>query len=262
MDEGELLDSLDRLSALGVKQLIVTGGEPLLRKETMAFVRKAGDLHMERLVLTNGDFLDDRAVSDFLAHGIEGVSISINSISDASRIEQSVARLRQSPCLRVTATIVFNKNNTGELGALYDWAHRMSLGTIFQPAYIPADSERFELLSPHRLSEEQWGVVEPLLREWGAERHTGDYVDYILGLYGRGGDAKPRRCAMGEEVVVIDCDGSVYPCFHRRDLKAGNLFKTPGEEILKNLERSTQEICNAPCYGEYCVSLFYGQQSS
>jgi MoaA/NifB/PqqE/SkfB family radical SAM enzyme len=259
MDEGALLGSLDRLAALGVKQLIVTGGEPLLRGETMSLVRKAGDIQMERLILTNGDFLDDRTVPDILECGVEGLSISINATAEAKRIEGAVARLRQSPCLRVTAAIVFNRNNTGELMALYDWARRMRLGTIFQPAYIPANSEQFKRLSPHHLSEDQWGVVERLLREWGAAKGTGGYVDYILGLYGRGGNAKPRRCAMGSQAIVIDCDGAVYPCFHRRDLKAGDLLNTPGEEIMESLERSSREVCAAPCYGEHCVSLFSGQ---
>lgn len=259
MDEGALLSSLDRLAALGVRHLIVTGGEPLLRKETMPLVRKAGDLGMERLVLTNGDFLDDQIPRDVPAYGVEGLSISINSMDEAKRFEGAIARLQQSPCLRLTAAIVFNKNNSGELKALYDWARGMGLGTIFQPAYIPADSDQFQHLSPHRLSEEQWEFVGRLLREWGAAEGTGGYVNYVLSLYGRGGGAKPRRCPMGSQAIVVDCDGAVYPCFHRRDLKAGDLLKTPGEAILKSLERSSREVCNAPCYGEHCVSLFYGQ---
>jgi len=258
MDESAILDALDRLAALGVKQLIVTGGEPLLREETMTLVRKAGYLHMERLILTNGDLLDERTVPPILACGVEGLSISINSMTEAKRLEQALARLRKSPCLRLTATIVFNKNNTGDLRALYDWARRMRLGTILQPAYIPSNSDRFEQLSPQHLSEGQWEVVDKLLREWGAAEKTGDYADYILSLYGRGGNTKPKHCAMGSQAIVIDCDGAVYPCFHRRDLKAGDLLKTPGEEILENLERSSRKICSAPCYGEHCVSLFYG----
>ena len=259
MDERALLDSLDRLAAMGVKQLIVTGGEPLLRRETMSLVRRAGDLRMERLILTNGDFLDDRTAHGILACGVEGLSISINSMLDANRLEQAAAGLRQSPGLRVTAAIVFNKNNAGELKTLYDWARRMGVGTIFQPAYIPEDSDQFGRLSPRNLNAEQWIVVDRLLREWGSGECTNDYVDYVLSLYGRGVDTRPRHCTMGSQAIVLDCDGAVYPCFHRRDLKAGGLFKTPGEAILKNLERSSREICNAPCSGEHCVSLFYNQ---
>lgn len=258
MDEGALLGSIDRLAALGVRQLIVTGGEPLLRKETMSLVRKAGDLRMERLILTNGDLLDERTVHDVLACGVEGLSISINSMLDAQRFEQSIAELRRSLYLRLTVTIVLNKTNTAEIGALYDWARWMGCGTIFQPAYVPANSDRFSRLSPHNLSREQWMVVERVLGKWGAAEGTGDYVDYILSLYGRGGGARPRRCSMGSQVIVVDCDGAVYPCFHRRDLKAGDLFKTPGGAVLESLERSSREVCNAPCYGEHCVSLFYG----
>jgi len=259
MDERGLCNSLHRLAALGVRQLIITGGEPFLRGEIMALIRKAGELRMGRLILTNGDLLNEQNVRGILECGVEGLSISMHSMGEAQCRERSVARMRQSPCIRLSATIVFDKENTGELRALDEWAHRNGMGTIFQPAYIPADSEQFDYFSPHHLSNTQWEVVARLLREWGFREHMAHYVDYILSLYGRGSSSRPRRCAMGSQALVLDCDGAVYPCFHRRDLKAGNLFKSHEEVILKNLEYSSREVCDARCYGEHCVSLFYGQ---
>ncbi|MCX6339388.1 MAG: radical SAM protein [Candidatus Aureabacteria bacterium] len=262
MGEKGLFNALERLAALGVRQLIITGGEPLIRAETAELIRRSGALGMTRLLLTNGDLLDRATARGLLDCGLEGLSLSVNSRDDARRLEGAAALLRGAPRMTLTATTVFTRENAGDLGALYEWASRNGLGAIFQPAYIPVDSKQFGPLSPHRLSRTQWEIAATLLREWGLREHVTHYVDFILSLYGQGGGAKPRRCAMGSQAFVLDCDGTVYPCFHRRDLKAGNVFQTPEEVIVKNLEYSSMETCNARCYGEHCVSLFYGQHSN
>jgi len=262
MGENDLFNALERLAALRVRQLIITGGEPFLRREIIALLRRAGGLGMAQQLLTNGDLLDEATALQLMDCGLEGLSLSISSLDDARRLDGAAALLRRAPRMTLTATIVFNRKNAGDLRALYEWANRNGMGTIFQPAYIPADSKQFGPLSPHQMSKKQWENVARLLREWGLRGHVTQYVDFILSLYGQGSSSKPRRCTMASEALVLDCDGTVYPCFHRRDLKAGNVFKTPEEVIVKNLEYSFREVCGARCYGEHCVSLFYGQQSN
>jgi radical SAM protein with 4Fe4S-binding SPASM domain len=61
---------------------------------------------------------------------------------------------------------------------------------------------------------------------------------------------------MGEQTFMIDSDGSVYPCFHRRDMKAGNILDDSIDAIDAKLGHFYQDLKDAPCFGEHCISLF------
>ncbi len=258
MDAARMLDALDRLAAMGVRKLIITGGEPLLRGDIIAAVGKAGELGFERLLLTNGELLDERLIRNLADCGIEGISLSVNSFREAERLERCATLLQSAPNINVSVTVVFSKTNSRDLSKIYGWARSKGWGVIFQPAFVPGGPEAFNTLSPHSMSDENWKTVVPLLDKWGATQGAAKYVQYILSLYGRG-KLKPRRCFMGKEAFVLDCDGSIYPCFHRRDLKAGSIFDISTVNLVAKLADFAQMVGKASCYGEHCVSLFYGQ---
>ena len=252
-----LLKALDTLKALGVNSLVITGGEPLLRRDIIEVIQKAGDLGLRRLLLTNGDLLDKYIIRNLRDCGVEGITLSVNSMQEAEMLEESARYLQYPSTINVTVTTVFSKGNVSELAAIYEWVNDKDWGMIFQPAFIPRDSKKFDSLSPHNLNEEEWDRIVPILKKWGRRQKTTTYVGYIFGLYDRG-NSRPRHCSMGRDGFVLDCDGAVYPCFHRRDLQAGNIFQK-AELIAKKLSSSAKIVGKAPCYGEHCVSLFYGK---
>jgi len=63
---------------------------------------------------------------------------------------------------------------------------------------------------------------------------------------------------MGEEALVVDANGLIYPCFHRRDIILGRL-PAAGKEAaaIKDWPSSMPStIRQARCFGEHFVSLF------
>ncbi|MCX6353350.1 MAG: radical SAM/SPASM domain-containing protein [Candidatus Aureabacteria bacterium] len=262
MGDPEMLTAIGKLAALGITNLIITGGEPLLRRELIPLIRSAGELGMTRLILTNGDLLDERIIGEFIACGLEGLSISVNSMHDARKIERCAALLQRSGRVRVTVTKVISRENFRDIGAIYRWAVSRGLGIIIQPAYLPEHSALFKTLSPHHLSRSELQELTPILGSWGNRQRVAAYVGFIFGLYKLGPDLKPAHCGMGTSALVLDSDGSVYPCFHRRDLPAGNILSDPPESIRNRLESMRKSLQAAPCYGEHCVSLFIGYPES
>lgn len=261
MDGAQLLKSLDMLSSLGINKLIVTGGEPLMRRELTGLLARAGELGMARLVLTNGDMLDDRAARDLVACGLEGVSISVHCITDARRVEHAAMMLHESGMSRVTATIVFTRGNASDVRPLYDWAKERGMGTIIQPAYLPRGSRDSQALSPRYFTQDQWDMVAPVLREWGEATGASAYVGFVLSLYGQGPCSAPALCSMGSGAVVLDSDGMLYPCFHRYDMPAGTIRHDGADSVIEKLRVSGADLKTASCYGEHCVSLFIAHQS-
>lgn len=261
MREGELLRALEGIMDLGARQLIITGGEPLLRPELPALVRRAVESGLGTLLLTNADLLDTGAARALRDSGLNAVSVSLNSLEEARRIEGIIEFLREKTEPALTATVVVTRRNAAEIRSILHWAEKKRLGAIIQPAYIPEGSEAFDDLSPHFLKEPEWDEVAAVMRDWARICGASSYVDYVLSLYGRG-RSRPASCGMGREAFVVDCDGEVFPCFHRRDLPAGNILKKTPVEIAAELKAAARVVGKARCYGEHCVSLFCGSEYS
>lgn len=77
---GECLTLLDEMKLLGTEMVILTGGEPLLRKDVYDIARTASELGLWVVMGTNGVLLDDRVARKMVECGVKGVAISIDSI--------------------------------------------------------------------------------------------------------------------------------------------------------------------------------------
>lgn len=81
LSTAEVLVLLDRLASLSQEVLVVlTGGEPLLRRDIEPLARYASDLGLMVVVGTNGMLLDDRRVASLQAAGVRAAGISLDSL--------------------------------------------------------------------------------------------------------------------------------------------------------------------------------------
>ena len=79
----ECLGLIDEMKALGTEMLILTGGEPLLRKDIYELARYASSQGIWVVMGTNGVLLTDKVVAKMIECGVQGVAISIDSIDPA-----------------------------------------------------------------------------------------------------------------------------------------------------------------------------------
>src|SRR2546425_8703691 len=87
-DENELttqecLGLIDEMKALGTEMLILTGGEPLLRKDIYEIAEVASSRGIWVVMGTNGVLITDRVVEKMIECGVRGVAISIDSLDPA-----------------------------------------------------------------------------------------------------------------------------------------------------------------------------------
>ncbi len=76
----ECLALLDEMQALGTEMVILTGGEPLLRKDIYDLAQAASDRGMWVVMGTNGVLVNDRVARKMIECGVKGVGISIDSV--------------------------------------------------------------------------------------------------------------------------------------------------------------------------------------
>lgn len=78
----EVKDLLDDIAALGDGVMVVlTGGEPMLRRDIEELARHATDCGLMVVVGTNGILLDDARVARLVDAGVKGVGISLDSLN-------------------------------------------------------------------------------------------------------------------------------------------------------------------------------------
>ena len=75
----ECLDLLDEMKAVGTEMVILTGGEPLLRRDIYDIARHASDLGIWVVMGTNGVLVTERVATRMVDCGVKGVAISIDS---------------------------------------------------------------------------------------------------------------------------------------------------------------------------------------
>ncbi len=178
-------EELDRLCAVfveaGVRKLRITGGEPLVRRDIMAFMRRqarhleSGQLD-ELTLTTNGTRLASFA-SDLVTIGVKRINVSLDTL-DAETFKRITRRdqlnavlagieAARSAGLRVKLNVVALKNdNLRDIPSIIQWAHArgmdvslietMPLGDVEgdrTDQFAPLDSVRAELESFWRLND-------------------------------------------------------------------------------------------------------------
>ncbi len=76
----ECLRLIDEMVDLGTEMLILTGGEPLLRRDIYDIARYASDRGIWVVMGTNGVLVNDHVASKMVECGVKGVGISIDSL--------------------------------------------------------------------------------------------------------------------------------------------------------------------------------------
>lgn len=76
----ECLELIDEMEGLGTEMIILTGGEPLLRKDIYEIARYASEKGMWVVMGTNGVLVTEEVAEKMVECGVRGVGISIDSL--------------------------------------------------------------------------------------------------------------------------------------------------------------------------------------
>lgn len=256
-----------RLRALGVGGLILTGGEPTQAPELLDWLRAAAAAGLGTLLITNGEALTRATAAAWVNAGLTAVTLTANAAADphppapaalTASIRDRLALLADAGLPDATLIACATRTNLDQVEAIAALAARERRGLILQPLFLPAGHPR-AADAMERMTPAEWddGYL-PVLAAWAVRQGAENYLQLWVDLY-RGAGGTPVSCFMGSESLVVDPDGSVFPCFHRRDLAAGNLLLDSPRELTLKLFAAADAVLDAPCFGKSCLSLFVGR---
>ena len=130
-------DEIGRVAAicagLGIKNIKITGGEPLVRKDTAHLIRKLKEISgIRKVTMTTNGLLMEKYISELIEAGLDGVNISLDTLKEDRYMEltgsagaEKVLKAIMLCTERGLATKVnmvpvagFNDDEVGQLAAL------------------------------------------------------------------------------------------------------------------------------------------------
>ena len=270
LDTVEALSLVDDLAASGVPLLIVSGGEPLVRKDIWEILARARDRGIRLALSTNGTLIDGAVARRLRDTGVEYAGISLDGaepgtherlrgvpgcFDDALTGLAHCRRAGMKTGVRFTATL----GNAGELGALIALSLDRGVDRFCVYWLVPSGRGQ-DNYSRNRL--DTCGAARILDTIYAAASGTNpDRMEYLtvdapqdmIYLMDRLQREDPRQhkiasrhlvtrgagCSAGDRVACISPEGNVYPC---------QFAQLPEFLIGSVRERSFGELWNDPAH--------------
>jgi MoaA/NifB/PqqE/SkfB family radical SAM enzyme len=264
----EFCSIFDQLRELGVSRVTFDGGEPLLRSDAIAIVRKAKLAGFEELMLkTNGLLLEERS-AELVESGITRLCVSIDGMKDVDNsvrgvpfhFEKAVTGIHalnklkkeKNPNLEIVIMTTLLGQNAEDIPRLIEMCHELKAS--WNMNLLDCSSDFFRNIDVQRLrfsSQEKIDSFFDCLREKQQKypsvarfcRHELDYAKDFLR-----GEAKNYPCINGYQGIGIGAHGEVYSnCFVLPPV--GNVRENSLSQIIasdlyrKRLERMYRRQC-------------------
>jgi radical SAM protein with 4Fe4S-binding SPASM domain len=266
-DEGSLpyerlMRLVDELAELGVFQLALGGGEPLMSPyflPIIQYVQQQNALCCN--VTTNGWLLTEWLVAQ-IRDALGEVRLSLNDAASICHdmLEEKAALLREED-IPFGFNIIVTRRNIRKIEEIVRWlvALRPCTVTLVRPKPAPHNGRWY---AANALSAQDSLILlrkieclEPLFAETQLTVDCAfsylfhDMTEAELTARGVSG------CAMGERFVYIAWNGDVYPCSHLQDanFKIGNIIEQPFRAIWEKSQFLSRLWINRNHLRERCV---------
>lgn len=260
------------LRALNCFQVTLTGGEPMMRRDFFDLALCAGRAGLGVKVLTNGTFIDDRAIRRLRKASIITVQVSLYGVTakthdGVTRLEGSfertmrAIRLLESSGIPLEISTVVMKQNFREIVALRRMARRRRLKILFDFIVRPMHDGAAKPLK-NRISDSQLKVA---VKE--------GLLPFFTAAGFRLKQKEDQLCVknIGKSHLYISHDGYIYPSQHLmirlaryregalRDVwfRSGRLRKLR-DLRLDDFECSRCELCFNCCWEPGMAMLEHG----
>jgi len=234
---------LDQCRDMGLLNITLSGGEPMLHKNFAEFLRKAKDYDFSIHILSNLTVLNDEIISEMKANRLSSVQVSLYSMTpeihdSITKYEGSFYKTRDNILRLIENDIPLQiscptmKQNKNCFADVLKWAHEHKVSAetdfIMMACYNNDKSNLVNRLDLNEVEEIIKNVVE----------FNPVYQQEILKANFDKEDAQDISndivCGVCIGSICMVANGNVYPCAGWQNYICGNILETPLKEIWDN----------------------------
>ncbi|MCP4603991.1 MAG: radical SAM protein [Proteobacteria bacterium] len=258
----EALALADDLAVVGCQSAMLTGGEPLVRRDWPRIAERLAGKGLDVTLITNGLLIDEARVSRMIEAGVTGVSVSLDGekeVHDTIRVPalnttgstweaaiHAIEQLVASPLKTAVITQV-HKRNIDDLASMYETM--VSLGIdVWQVQIAMPLGRLLDIRFEYLIEPSQIPGLETQLAEFVKDGRVSIAMADNIGYYSRlepmlrgshkGQSSFWTGCMAGCRVLAICSDGDVKGCpSHPKSFTVGNIRKTPLPQIWGDPKR-------------------------
>jgi len=236
-------NALDQCRDMGLLNITLSGGEPMLHPRFCDFLRKAKEYDFSINILSNLTLLNDDIIAEMKANRLSSVQVSLYSmkaeIHDAitqvsgsfEKTKAAILRLIENdiPLQISCPTMKQNKNCYADV---MNWAHDHRVRAV-SDYIMMARYDRTTGNLDNRLSlDEVSAAINDII--------AGDpeYQEEILNADFKKADTRDISndivCGVCIDTLCMIANGNIYPCAGWQDYVCGNIRETPLRDIWEN----------------------------
>ncbi len=245
LDDGEMHRLVDELLEHRVLQVIITGGEPLIRRDTLDVVATLRQANVAVQINTNGTLLSRRTCERLKTLGIRRVSVSLDGPADVNRLTRGAGsfgaatrgiRALVAAGIKPLVLCTLNRHNMHALEATVEHCRQAGASGL---SINPLSAVGRGLLCHDELSLEdrEWHLAVQSVRRLQAAYagfvhegfcHWSDYPHAVEKAEPRGA-GNPARvrfllpCDAAKTFCAVTPDGWVLPCNKFATYRCGNV---------------------------------------
>lgn len=284
LSTGEGIALIDDLARLGVPSLVLSGGEPLLREDTVTLARHAAAAGMRVALLTNGTLIDEARAAEIQASGVAYVGVSIDGVGpfhDRARGLRGAfvtalrgLRAARDTGLQVGVRFTLSRSALPHLDRVLDMAEaeRVHRACVSHLVYVGRARRRSgQALSPEEtraavervIDRAEWWRREGIPTELVTRNNDADAAVLYLRLQRRDPGAAARAWrllaadggnASGRAIASVDYRGTVHPDQFWPHVTLGSVREQPlstiwqdGEQPVLTALRDRRRHLRPPC---------------
>jgi heme b synthase len=274
---------IDDIISYAKPVIVLSGGEPLLRKDVFEVARYGTEKGLRMCLATNGTLVNDKICEKIKNSGIKIVSLSLDgseeTVHDNFRNQKgafagtiNAAQLFQKNGIEFIINSSFTKRNQEDIPRIYKLAKELGATAWYMFMIVPTG--RGEEIMNELISKEDYEEV----LEWHYQMEKGEremlvrptcaphYYRIVLQKSKEEGTKFERRtlkfstggskgCIAGQLIALIDVDGDVLPCSYFPK-PAGNIKVQSFKDIWENSELF-KELRDFKKYKGKCGSCEY-----
>jgi len=259
----ECLRIIDDITSFAKPVMVLTGGEPLLRKDFFEIAKYGNQKGLRVCLATNGTLVNDEICKKLKQVDIKMVSLSLDGPNEdihddfrkqkgAFKATVNAAKLFKKYDIPFLINSSFTKRNQEKIPEVYNLAKELGATAWYMFMIVPTG--RAEELLNELIDDKDYEKI--LNWHYDMEKNEKDilvrptcapqYYRIILERSKKEGEKFERRtlkfstggakgCIAGQLICLINVDGDVMPCSYF-PLSAGNIKKQSFKDIWENSE--------------------------